>query len=129
MFEFSNKDQIKLQLSIIHANTDKITEKKLADIRANIQYKWANTLNFIDNLKEINEQRKYAEDIKKMNEDKDTMSEMSTTSKNTQASNKSSMSQISINNTLAKKLSKINNNKKQTDIKIDQISFGSNKKK
>ena len=61
MFEFSDKDQIKLQLSIIHANTDKITENKLADIRANIQYKWANNLNFIDNLKEINEQRKYAE--------------------------------------------------------------------
>jgi hypothetical protein len=66
---------------------------------------------------------------KKHKDDKDTMSDMSTTSKNTQASNKSSMSQISINNTLAKKLSKINNNKKQSDIKLDQISFGSNKKK
>lgn len=61
MFEFSNKDQIKLQLSIIHANTDKITERKLADIRANIQYKWSNTLKFIDSIKEINEQRKYVE--------------------------------------------------------------------
>jgi uncharacterized membrane protein len=61
MFEFSDKDQIKLQLSIIHANTDKTTEKKMADIRANIKYKWANTLKFIDEMRKINEQRKYVE--------------------------------------------------------------------
>ena len=61
MFEFSDKDQIKLQLSIIHANTDRNTEKKMADIRANIQYKWKNTLKFIDELKEIKERKELVE--------------------------------------------------------------------
>jgi hypothetical protein len=68
--------------------------------------------------------------------DKDTMSNMSTTTSNTiktSQTSKSSVSQISINNNLVKKLNKMNNkknNKKNTDdITIEQISFGSNKKK
>jgi hypothetical protein len=88
-----------------------------------ISNKSASTKSSVNKINQINQIK---QNIKN---DKDTMSEMSTTSKNTQASNKSSISQISINNTLAKKLSKMTNNKKQAEIKIDQISFGSNKKK
>jgi len=54
---------------------------------------------------------------------------MSTASKNTQKSSASNISQISINKNLAKKFNKQNNDKKSTEIKVDQISFGSNKRK
>jgi hypothetical protein len=59
------------------------------------------------------------------------MSDMSTTSKNTQKSSGSNLSQISINKNLAKKFNKLNTNKRSnsTEIKADQISFGSNRKK
>jgi hypothetical protein len=67
----------------------------------------------------------------------DTMSEMSTSTNATNATNttnatsQSGVSQISINNNLAKRLNNQLNNKsrKSTDISMDQISFGSNKKK
>jgi hypothetical protein len=65
--------------------------------------------------------------------DKDTMSEMSTSTDNTNKTSKSSVSQISINNNLVKKLNKKNLNTKKNNsvenITLDQISFGSNKKK
>jgi hypothetical protein len=68
--------------------------------------------------------------------EKDTMSEMSTSTNNTVKSSqtsKSSVSQISINNNLVKKLNKKNINTKKNssvdNITADQISFGSNKKK
>jgi hypothetical protein len=70
----------------------------------------------------------------------DTMSEMSTSTNKTSSTNatsQSGVSQISIYNNLAKRLnSKLNNSqvnnksgRKSTDISMDQISFGSNKKK
>ena len=63
--------------------------------------------------------------------EKDTISNMSTSTNNTKKSSqtlKSSVSQISINNNLIKKLN--NKNKNSIDnITADQISFGSNKKK
>jgi hypothetical protein len=64
-------------------------------------------------------------------QEQDTMSDMSTTSKNTQKSSASNLSQISINKNLAKKFNKLNTNKRSnsTEIKADQISFGSNRKK
>ena len=52
---------------------------------------------------------------------------MSTTTRDTTASSQSTMSKISINRNLAKKLS--NNRKSNVEISADQISFGSNKKK
>ena len=63
--------------------------------------------------------------------DNDTMSEMSTSTHNTMDTSKSGISQISINNNLAKKLNQLNNKntKKKNDITYDQISFGSNKKR
>lgn len=61
----------------------------------------------------------------------DTMSEMTSTTNDTTKSTQSGISQISINRNLANKL-KLNmrdKSKKKSDISLDQISFGSNKKK
>jgi hypothetical protein len=77
---------------------------------------------------------------RKQKKPSDTMSEMSTSTNKTESTNatsQSGVSQISINNNLAKRLnSQLNNNKqnnksgrKSADISMDQISFGSNKKK
>jgi hypothetical protein len=70
----------------------------------------------------------------KQKEPSDTMSEMSTSThatNTTNATSQSGVSQISINNNLAKRLNSQLNNKsrKSTDISMDQISFGSNKRK
>ena len=56
---------------------------------------------------------------------------MSTSTHNTMDTSKSGVSQISINNNLAKKLNQLNNKntKKKNNITYDQISFGSNKKR
>ena len=64
----------------------------------------------------------------KKNKDKDTISQMSTSTNNTTQSTQSiqsTVSKISINRNLAKKLSQ----KSVSDISVDQISFGSNRKK
>ena len=68
-------------------------------------------------------------EVNKSYKKEDTMSEMSTSTRNTTSSSKSSVSQISINNNLAKKLNYQLKNKKSNEISIDQISFGSNKKR
>lgn len=57
---------------------------------------------------------------------RDTISEMSTSTNNT---TQSSVSQISINKNLANKLKSKNTKSKEREITIDQISFGSNKNK
>ena len=65
---------------------------------------------------------------KDKDKDKDTISQMSSsTNQTTQStqSTQSTMSKISINRNLARKLSQ----KSQSDISVDQISFGSNRKK
>jgi hypothetical protein len=60
----------------------------------------------------------------------DTMSEMSTHSSKTTETSQSGISQISINKNLASRLRQnTNKSKKSNDISMDQISFGSNKKK
>ena len=72
----------------------------------------------------IQSQRKH-----QLNVEKDTISQItaSTTSRDT---DKSGVSQISINRNLANKLrSQISQGKKSGDINIEQISFGSNRKK
>jgi hypothetical protein len=60
--------------------------------------------------------------------EQDTISEMSTNSSKTTQTSQSMVSQISINKNLARKLSN-DNKKKSKDITMDQISFGSNKKR
>lgn len=60
----------------------------------------------------------------------DTMSEMSTRSSKTTETSQSGVSQISINKNLANRLRQnTNKSRKSNDISMDQISFGSNKKK
>lgn len=62
--------------------------------------------------------------------EKDTISEMSTSTNNTEDTVKSSVSQISINKNLANILKNKNQKqKKEREITLDQISFGSNKNK
>jgi len=57
---------------------------------------------------------------------KDTMSEMSSSTRKTTDTSQSGVSQISINNNLAKKLNNQLKAKKKSEISIDQISFGRN---
>lgn len=60
--------------------------------------------------------------------EQDTISEMSTNTSHSTRTSQSTVSQISINKNLAKKLS-AENKKRTKDISVEQISFGSNKKK
>ena len=53
--ELSNKEEIQLQLQIVHENTEQEEVKYLASMRDNVKHKWSKTLMFIDQLKEIRE--------------------------------------------------------------------------
>jgi len=55
MFTFTDKERIQLQLMIVHQNTARETEKKLADIRASLHNSWDSTLAMIDAMKEARE--------------------------------------------------------------------------
>jgi hypothetical protein len=93
-----------------------------------LQKKQNQPINTQINQKSNNSKSSKSSSNKKNN---DTMSEMSTSTHNTMDTSKSGISQISINNNLAKKLNQLNNKntKKNNDITYDQISFGSNKKR
>ncbi len=79
-----------------------------------------------NNIKELSESIKSSSSRKQNKKEKDTLSEMSTATSISTASTKSTMSQISINKNLANKFK--SKGKKDKEITIDQISFGSNKK-
>ena len=129
--------------SMASSKTNSVSQKQINQQQINqqqINQQQFNQQNNKQNLKQTSRQSpKQSPRRSNDSDEKDTMSNMSTTTSNTlktSQTSKSSVSQISINNNLVKKLNKINNNKnnknnKKTtdDITIEQISFGSNKKK
>jgi len=108
---------------------------KFNDIKKNLELTASPSARSVSSKKESHKSSKSSSSrSQKQKEPSDTMSEMSTSTNatnTTNATSQSGVSQISINNNLAKRLnSQLNNkSKKSTDISMDQISFGSNKKK
>jgi hypothetical protein len=108
---------------------------KFNDIKKNLELTASPSARSVSTKKEsVKSPKSSKSSSKKQKEPSDTMSEMSTSTNatnTTNATSQSGVSQISINNNLAKRLNNqiSNKSRKSNDISIDQISFGSNKKK
>ena len=107
---------------------------KFNDIKKNLELTASPSARSLSSKKDSAKMSKASSKSSKQKVPSDTMSEMSTSTNNTNntnATSQSGISQISINKNLANKLNSQLNNKsrKTTDISMDQISFGSNKKK
>jgi len=104
-------------------------KNKFNEIKKNLELTASPSAKSVSSKKELIKKESIKKEVNKSYKKEDTMSEMSTSTRNTTSSSKSSVSQISINNNLAKKLNYQLKNKKSNEISIDQISFGSNKKR